>query len=193
MPEPMPPVAGLPSTAPIPAAATLTDELAAALAPRVARLGYLGGFFAVGARVPAALSAFMAFTEALKVAVPPDLAEIVALRAARILRNEYEEAQHIALANVLGLGPDWVSAALTGDREAPCLSNAQRATLGLVAAQLTDAGHGAGAAVTTVDELCGPDLTVAIVLLISRYVAHAHASNAFQLVNPLAPPERDIP
>jgi alkylhydroperoxidase family enzyme len=185
MSEPMPRVAGLPADPPIGAAAGLTDALAERLAPRVRRLGYLGGFFAVGARQPSALAGFVDFTEALKESVPADLTELVALRVAHLLRNSYESAQHVALAGKLGYTPTWIEAVTAGDADSALLTPAQRAALRLAGVLVAHAGHRARAELRALVDECGEDLAVGVVLLVARYVAHAHAANAFELVNPL--------
>jgi alkylhydroperoxidase family enzyme len=184
MPEPMPKVAGLPGNAPIPPADMLSDSLSTALAPRVARLGYLGGFFAVCARQPDALESFVAFTESLKRSVPGDLTEIVALCVATLLENEYEHAQHVALCRRTGMSEDWIRAVTAGDVTSSRLTPQQRAVLRLSAAVVRNAGHRSREELEAVITECGPDLAVGIVLLIARYIAHAHAANLFGLVDP---------
>lgn len=193
----MPPVLGLPPAPPLPAATELSAELADLLRPRIARLGYLGGFFAVAARQPDALAGFIRFTESLKKAVPDDLAEVVALRVAVRLSNAYEQAQHEALARTHGMSEAWLAAVtVLADADADDstaqgrlsdqLSADQRLVRDLSDAVLADAGHGAGDAVVACAERFGADTTVALVLLISRFTAHAHAANAFALIDPLA-------
>jgi alkylhydroperoxidase family enzyme len=181
----MPRVAGLPADAPISAAATLSDSLAAMLAPRVARLGYLGGFFAVAARQPEALAGFVTFTEELKQALPDELAEVVALRVAHRLDNAYERSQHIVLSRKTGMSDAWVQAVLSGHADSEILTLQQAAVLRLVDALVEGVGHNASDELNAVVEECGEDLTVGLVLLASRYYAHAIAANAFGLIDPL--------
>lgn len=193
----MPKVSGLAAAPPLPAATELSAELADLLQSRIARLGYLGGFFAVAARQPDALAGFIRFTESLKEAVPDDLAEVVALRVATRLGNAYEQAQHEALARTHGMSEAWLAAvtvlADTGADDTAArgrlsgqLSADQRLVRDLSDAVLADAGHGAGEVVVACAERFGADTTVALVLLISRFTAHAHAANAFALIDPLA-------
>jgi len=181
----MPKVQGLPTSPPIDPPAELSDELAGLLGPRVARLGYLGAFFAVSARQPDALAGFIRFTESLKCALPHDLVEVVALRTASALGNAYEQAQHEALARVDGRSPAWI-AALT-DKGAPddVLDSDHRLVRDLTDAVLARAGRTADTLVLAVDRF-GADRAVAVVLLISRFVAHAHAAEAFGLIDPLS-------
>jgi len=188
MPLPMPRLAGLPDDAPITAAPTLGDALNAQLAPRVARLGYLGGFFGVSARQPAALEGFIAFTEALKVTVPSDLTEVVALRVAKRLGNSYEHAQHIALSRASGMSEVWIADVAAGEIGSELLTEIQRDVLALTETLLDHSGHAARENLEQVITSCGEDLAVGIVLLVSRYIAHAHAANAFGLIDPLASP-----
>ena len=72
----------------------LPAELAAALQPRVRRLGYLGEFFKCAAHQPKALLSFMALTDDLKEALPDQLTEVVALSVAGWMGNTYERNQH---------------------------------------------------------------------------------------------------
>jgi hypothetical protein len=80
----------------------LEPSLAARLAPRVARLGYLGEFFKCAGHQPATLKAFVDFTEESKEGLPEKLVEVVALSAALRLGNAYERNQHERLG---GHGP----------------------------------------------------------------------------------------
>lgn len=181
----MPTVQGLPASPPIQPAAELTDELVALLAPRVARLGYLGAFFAVSARQPEALAGFIRFTESLKEALPDDLVEVVAIRVATALDNAYERSQHEALARARGMSASWI-AVLTGHRNVDgALDNDQRLVRDLTDAVLDHAGHGTADILAAAVDRFGPARTVALVLLISRFIAHAHAANAFALIDPL--------
>lgn len=196
-PVPMPKVAGLPALPVLPAASELSAELADLLQPRIARLGYLGGFFAVAARQPNALVGFIRFTEALKAVVPDDLGEVVALRVATRLGNAYEQAQHEALARTHGKSEAWLAAVteFQAGAGAPSdeLSADERLVRNLSDAVLADAGHGVREVVTAAAERFGADTTVALILLISRFVAHAHAANAFELIDPLGASSAAVP
>jgi alkylhydroperoxidase family enzyme len=87
----------------------LDPRVARVLEPRVKRLGYLGEFFKCAGHQPDALIAFMAFTEALKSALPDRLSEVVALTVAGVTGNDYEKHQHERLSVKLGFGADWVA------------------------------------------------------------------------------------
>ena len=63
----------------------LEEGLAAVLAPRYERLGYLGEFFKCMGHQPRALRAFVEFTEAAKAALP---GELIALTVAGKLGND---------------------------------------------------------------------------------------------------------
>src|SRR5512143_1851057 len=88
----------------------LPPPLAAALRPRVERLGYLGEFFQCAANVPDALLAFQQLTEALKAALPDRVTEVVALTVATRLGNDYERYQHERLCRTLGFDDGWIRA-----------------------------------------------------------------------------------
>lgn len=164
----------------------LDAPLRAALGPRVRRLGYLGEFFAVAGHQPAALLAFHEFSEALKRALPPELAEVVALTAATALGNDYERCQHERLSVTLGFDLAWIAAAEGRAGSDPTsLSDQARCVRDLVLAVLADRGHGAAAQVEAAVERLGEQQTVAVLLLIGRYVAHGFVSNTVGLTAPV--------
>jgi alkylhydroperoxidase family enzyme len=158
-----------------------------ALEPKVRRLGYLGEFFAVAGHQPAPLLAFNEFTEALKRALPPELTEVVALTAATGLGNDYERCQHERLSLKLGFDLVWIAAAEGRAGSDPAsLSDQARCAKDLVLAVLADRGHGAGGAVETAVERLGEEQSVAVLLLIGRYVAHGFVSNSTGLTAPVS-------
>lgn len=164
----------------------LDASLQEALGPKVRRLGYLGEFFAVAGHQPAAMLAFHEFTEALKRALPPELAEVVALAAAAELGSDYERCQHERLAVSLGFGLAWIAAAEGREGSDPSfLSDEARCTRNLVLAILADRGHEAGVQVDLAIEQLGEEQTVAVLLLIGRSVAHGIVSNSTGLTAPV--------
>jgi hypothetical protein len=183
-------IAGLPSGTPaVPAVAyeDLPEPLRSELAPRVRRLGYLGAFFSVLGHQPEALRDFHRFTEDLKAAVPANLAEIVALTVATLLENEYERVQHVRLATVQGHGPVWIAEASAGAGSVE-LSPEELAVRDLARHLVDRRGQDARIRLDAVVERLGPRLAVGVVLLVARYVAHAHVANAFELVSPVESP-----
>lgn len=167
--------------------AELDASLREALEEKVARLGYLGEFFAVAGHQPAALLAFHEFTEALKRALPPELTEVVALAVATELGSDYERCQHEQLSVRLGFSPAWVAAAEGRAGGDPASLSAQaRCARELVLAVLRDRGHGAGDAVEAAAGLLGEEQAVAVLLLIGRYVAHGFLGNSVRLTAPVA-------
>jgi alkylhydroperoxidase family enzyme len=154
------------------------------LASRVERLGYLGGFFSLLGHQPGALAAFYEYTEALKAALPDDLTEVVALRTATLMANDYERVQHERLARKHGQSEDWIQAAEGGGGEE--LSPDQVLVHRLADRMVEDRGHGADAELRDVVAAIGQERGVAVLLLVGRYVAHAHIANALRLT----PPER---
>lgn len=158
--------------------------LRAELAPRARRLGYVGAFFAYAGRQPDALHAFHLMTECLKMALPDDLVEVVALTVATHLHSEYERTQHERLALKQGQSSAWIEAA-KGGTETDALSTAQRAVRAL--AERTVASHGQDVRdeLAAVVELIGEDDAVGVLMLVGRYVAHAHISNAIGLTAPV--------
>lgn len=164
----------------------LPSSLHEALAPRVDRLGYLGEFFQVAAHQPDALLAFNQFTEALKAALPARLSELVALTVSSSLGNAYERNQHEQLAANLGFSRDWIVEALAGEpAHAVLLSDEERVVQRLAVAALrgAPAPDEVGDAVAAL----GPETTVAVLLLVGRYLAHACVVQTLAIGPPVPP------
>lgn len=164
----------------------LPAELAAALQPRVRRLGYLGEFFKCAAHQPRALLSFMAFTDDLKEALPDNLTEVVALSVAGWMGNTYERHQHERLCRKLGFTADWIRAVNTLQPDAPggldeCEGCVQHLTLAL----LEGRGHGVQPQIHAVIGAVGAAQAMAILMLVGRYVTHALIVNALQLAPPV--------
>lgn len=173
----------------------LPDDLRAALEPRVQRLGYLGEFFRCAAHQPAALRSFMRFTGDLKVALPDDLTEVVALTVAVTTGNDYERHQHERLCLRLGLDESWVRQVLVrrparSDGADP-MDRRQRTVQRLTVALLADHGRGAAAPLDRLVVDAGPAVAVAVMLLVGRYQAHALVVNALELAPPVPSPIGD--
>lgn len=164
----------------------LEPSLAARLAPRVARLGYLGEFFKCAGHQPAALTAFDDFTEESKKGLPEKLVEVVALSAALRLGNAYERNQHERLCVRRGFGKDWILAveALDPD-DAPGLSDGERAVQRYVLSALNRMGRGAAAALERVVEALGPEAAVAVMMVLGRYAVHGLIVNSLELAPPV--------
>jgi alkylhydroperoxidase family enzyme len=164
----------------------LAPELREKLAPRVARLGYLGEFFACAGHQPEALAGFVDFTEALKDALPPRLAELLALSVAGELGNDYERNQHERLARRLGLTRTWIAAVNERDPEAAAaLAPTDRAVQRLALASVRRGGRGVTPELEAVVALAGAAQAVGILLSISRYAAHALFANALEIRPPV--------
>src|SRR5713226_9199071 len=86
----------------------LDPQLAELLRPKVERLKYLCEFFQCTGHQPRALMSFYSLTEDLKLALPDNLTELVALTIAAKLGNAYERVQHERLALKLGFSEAWV-------------------------------------------------------------------------------------
>jgi len=175
----------------------LDAALAARLSARMDRLGYLGAFFAYAAHQPAALAGFVDFTESLKGALPDGLSEVVALASATRLANEYELAQHIRRARVLGFSDQWIAEATGRDESSSemgththCahLSDDELAARDLTHCVLRDAGHGSSSSFDVVVGQLGAQAAMGVLLLIGRYVAHACVANTLGLTSPVGQP-----
>ena len=164
----------------------LRDDVAEALRPRVERLGYLGEFFKCTGCQPDALLSFMAFTEDLKGALPDNLSEVVSLTVAGIMGNVYERNQHERLCVKLGFDRGWIGevnalAAAPGGR----LSEPERLAQALTLAVVERKGKGVAAELQAVVAAVGPEQSIAILMLIGRYVTHALIVNSLELAPPV--------
>jgi alkylhydroperoxidase family enzyme len=161
--------------------------LAAALRPRVERLGYLGEFFQCAANAPDALLAFQQLTESLKAALPERVTEVVALTVAARLGNDYERHQHERLCRRLGFSDEWIRAVEAGAPSGmAALDAADRAVQRLTLAMLARHGHDVAGERDAVTVHLGASATMAVLLLIGRYVTHALVVNALNLTPPVA-------
>jgi hypothetical protein len=160
--------------------------LAAALEPRVKRLGYLGEFFKCCAHQPEALAAFVQFTEAGRNGLSDRLVEVIALTCTTWMENDYERNQHERLCVRLGLDRDWVAAvnALKPDADSP-LTAEERQLQRLTLTVLNTHGKGAGDSFEEAVQSLGPRLAIAVLMVIGRYVVHGLIINTLGLKPPV--------
>ncbi len=168
--------------------ADLTDELQEKLAARVQRLGYLGAFFAYAGYQPAALGAFIDFTEALKSALPFPRAELVALTVARLMGNDYELEQHIRLCTVQNMPREWIDelAAPQSRGEGSALEASERKLVAFIEASVEHRGKVDRSMFAEIVAQEGASGAIGLLLMVSRYVAHATVSNVLALRSPSA-------
>jgi alkylhydroperoxidase family enzyme len=167
----------------------LPAPLADLLRPRVERLGYLGEFFRCMAHQPEALGSFIQFTEDLKHALPDRLTEVVALTVATKLGNAYEGHQHERLALKLGFGEPWIRAVQRLEPDGHTLLDPTEQTVQRFALAMIDRqGRGTADEREAVVGALGPVQAIAVIMLVSRYVAHALMVNCLQLEPPVASP-----
>ncbi len=166
----------------------LRPDLQDVLRPKVERLGYLGEFFQVAAAQPDALAGFIAFTDALKRALPADLTELVALTIATETGNEYERVQHERLALALGHDEEWVRAVEALAPAEGGLDPRHAAVQALVLAMVRSTGRDAGPLLTDAEAHLSPDEAVAVLLTVCRYLGHAAVANTLGLAAPVASP-----
>jgi alkylhydroperoxidase family enzyme len=164
----------------------LQPALAEKLRPRVERLGYLGEFFACAGHQPAPLAAFVDFTEALKQALPEHLTQLCALSVAGELGNDYERNQHERLARRLGLERAWIAAVNAREPDGAAeLDATDRAVQRLALASVRRGGRGVTRELEEVVALLGAEQAVGVLLVISRYAAHALFVNALEIRPPV--------
>lgn len=166
--------------------ADFPPALAAALAPRISRLGYLGEFFKCAAHQPDALSAFIEFTEASKKGLRFELVELIALTCAAWMGNSYERHQHERLCLVNHLSHAWIRAASLAPDGAAELGAEEALVQRFVLSVLESRGHDAGPALEAVIAALGEEGAIAVLMVIGRYVVHALIVNTLQLRPPVA-------
>ena len=166
----------------------LPPALASFLRPRIERLGYLGEFFQCTAHQPEALLSFLEFTEHLKHALPSNLTEAVALSIAMLMDNAYERVQHERLSRKLGFSEEWLrevlSLAADGHR---ILSAQEQAVQQLVISVIHRGGRNTTPELEAVTRAIGPAQTIAVLMLIGRYMSHALIVNTLNLAPPPIP------
>lgn len=164
----------------------LEPALAEALAPRVRRLGYLGEFFRVMGHQPAALKGFVDFTEAAKAGLDKRLVELLALTVASHFGNAYERNQHERLSVRLGYGREWIDQVERLEPEAAeGLTARERQVQRFALDSVRSHGREGAEALDGLAVELGPQVTVALLMVITRYVAHAYLVNLLGLAPPV--------
>jgi alkylhydroperoxidase family enzyme len=167
----------------------LHPELEAFLQPRIERLGYLGEFFQCTAHQPEALLSFLEFTDHLKHALPNNLTEVVSLTVAQLMNNRYERVQHERLSLKLGFGEDWLREVLSLFADGGGQRSEQEVLVQrLVVATINRKGHDVTPELEPVVRSLGPAMTIAVLMLVGRYVSHALIANALNLTAPVPSP-----
>lgn len=166
--------------------ADLPSPLAAALEPRVKRLGYLGEFFRCAAHQPRALAAFIEFTEASQEGLSQRLIEVIALTCTAWMGNAYERNQHERLCVRLGFGRDWVAAVNALKPEiSPLLSAEERSVQHLTLSVLETQGKAGGKLFEETLQSMGARSAMSILMIIGRYVTHGLIVNTLGLEPPV--------
>jgi alkylhydroperoxidase family enzyme len=167
----------------------LHPDLQAYLQPRIERLGYLGEFFQCAGHQPEALLSFLEYTDHLKHALPNNLAEIVSLTVAQLMNNGYERNQHERLSLKLGFGEDWLREVLTlQGNGSGNLSEQEVMVQRLAMAAINRKGHHITAELEPVIRSIGPAMSIAVLMLVGRYLSHAIIVNALDLAPPVPSP-----
>lgn len=164
----------------------LDPLLAEALLPRYRRLGYLGEFFRVMGHQPRGLLGFVNFTEAAKAQLEKRHVELLAITVASHFGNAYERNQHERLAVRLGYGREWIRAVETLEpASAAGLSDVERRLQRFALDSVRTHGTAGHEAFDELVEQAGPEQAVAILMVVTRYVAHAYMVNVLRLAPPV--------
>jgi alkylhydroperoxidase family enzyme len=171
----------------------MPSDLASFLAPRVERLGYLGEFFQCTAHQPDALLSFLQFTEHLKHALPNDLTEVIALSIAVLMDNAYERVQHERLSRKLGFSDEWLREVLSlapdGHRY---LSRVEWLVQRFVISVAERGGRRTTPEFEALIDAIGPSQSIAVLMLVGRYMSHALIVNTLNLAPPQPPASQEI-
>ena len=164
----------------------LRADIAQALQPKYARLGYLGEFFAATAHQPDALKAFIDFTDHAKGGLEMRVVELIALTVAMMKRVAYELHQHERLAVKLGFEREWVAAveALAPDIQ-DALSERERIVQRFVIDAVERDGLDCTALLDAVVDELGHAEAVAVLMVMGRYTTHAIIVNALAIGPPV--------
>jgi len=167
----------------------LHPDLQTYLRPRVERLGYLGEFFQCAGHQPEALLSFLQYTDHLKHALPNNLTEIVSLTVAQLMNNGYERVQHERLSLKLGFGEKWLREVLTLKSDGKGrMSDQEVLVQRLAMAAINRKGHHITAELEPVVRSVGPAMSIAVLMLVGRYLSHAIIANALNLAPPVPSP-----
>jgi alkylhydroperoxidase family enzyme len=167
----------------------LHPDLQAYLRPRIERLGYLGEFFQCAGHQPEALLSFLEYTDHLKHALPNNVTEIVSLTVAQIMNNSYERVQHERLSLKMGFGEDWLREVLTLKADGQAHMSEQEVLVQRLAmAAINRRGHNVTAELEPVVHSIGPAMSIAVLMLVGRYLSHAILANALNLAPPVPSP-----
>jgi len=167
----------------------LHPDLQAYLRPRIERLGYLGEFFQCAGHQPEALLSFLEYTDHLKHALPNNVTEIVSLTVAQIMNNSYERVQHERLSLKMGFGEDWLREVLTLKADGQAHMSEQEVLVQRLAmAAINRRGHNVTAELEPVVNSIGPAMSIAVLMLVGRYLSHAIIANALNLAPPVPSP-----
>lgn len=164
----------------------LQEDLRELLRPRVERLQYLGEFFKCAGHQPQALCAFIEFTESAKKALPKSIVETIALTVAVDQDNSYERNQHERLSVRLGLGKEWIAAIERLDPDdAPLMGEDERIVQRYALSAVRTMGRGSAGHLEAVIDVLGPELAIAVMMVVGRYVVHTIIVKTLKLDAPV--------
>lgn len=166
--------------------AEIAPELQEMLRPTVDRLGYFGDFFGYAANNPEILRGFMGFSGALKMALPDDINEALALSVCDRMGFAYERIQHERLSEKLGFARAWIGV-MAGQEDGPVeLTALQAATRQLGHALADGLIEQARDAASSIAELGGDDLAIAALFQATRYIQVCLVGRVLDMELPVA-------
>jgi hypothetical protein len=164
----------------------MREDLRRYLTPRVERLKYLGELFKCAGHAPGVLLSFMHFTDELKKALPDALTEVAVLTTASLMSNNYERNQHERLCIRLGYSAEWIAEVELLEPDAATRMTAEeRAVQRYVIAAVETRALNVHREFARVLELLGASHSIALVMLVGRYITHALTVNTLELAPPV--------
>ena len=166
--------------------ADMRADLADYLRPRVARLKYLGELFKCAGHAPGVLLAFIHLTDELKNALPDKLTEVAVLTTASLMENLYERNQHERLCIRLGYSAEWIAEVEKLDPDkAQLMGDEEREVQRYVLAAMKTRALQAQSEFAAMARRLGPSQSMALVMLVGRYITHALTVNTLGLAPPV--------
>ena len=147
-----------------------------------------GQLYARAACQPEALARLVDWSETLRTAVPPRMAQAIALTVSVRAGSAYQRLEHERLALACGLTEEEVQALEAGNlSRAPSLSEEEGAAAALTRCMLDNFGHGCEPAFLRLSRLVGEPTAVACLMIAASASSEAAMANVWGLELPPAP------
>lgn len=164
----------------------MPEKLVADVAAIEKRLGYLSELFLLQSHVPDSVTAFMAYTQAVKAPLSDRLNELVALAACNALQAKAELIQHERLSLRLGLSKAFVAAAQGREGwDESELSATEHLVCSVVRELIGTMGRGCEPALAKLAAAIGASQAMAVLLQTTRFMMVGVWGHVFHLKVPV--------